>query len=130
MHPETRRYNEQQAPNHKEVCDLLAQEIDRNLPESENKIWYGHPVWFIDWNLTVGFSKQKPGIQLMFWSGADFEKAGLNLIGKKFKDASVFNNDISQIKKPELRRWLKKAQKNQWDYKNIFRRKEKLVRLK
>jgi len=73
---------------------------------------------------------QKPGIRLMFWSGADFEEAGLSVVGKKFKDASVFFNDASEINKTELRRWLKKARAIQWDYKNIVRRKGKLERLK
>ncbi|MEQ1847673.1 MAG: DUF1801 domain-containing protein [Nitrospira sp.] len=130
MHPETLKYNDQLEANHKEVCDLLAEEIDRNLPKAENKIWHAHPVWFLDGNPIVGYSKQKPGIRLMFWSGADFEEAGLNVVGKKFKDASVFYNEVSEIRKPDLRRWLKKAKAIQWDYKNIVRRKGRLERLK
>ena len=129
MHQETRNYNEQQEPNHKEVCDLLAREIERILPEAENKIWHAHPVWFLDGNPIVGYSKQKPGIRLMFWSGADFEEAGLNVLGKKFKDASIFFNDVSEVKKSDLQRWLKKAQDIQWDYKNIVRRKGQLEKL-
>ncbi|MGE3926865.1 MAG: DUF1801 domain-containing protein [Lautropia sp.] len=130
MHSETLKYNELQEPSHKEVCDLLAQEIDKNLPGAENKIWHAHPVWFLNGNPTVGYSKQKPGIRLMFWSGADFEEAGLNIVGGKFKDASVFYNDVSQIKKADLKRWLRKAKEIQWDYKNIVRRKGRLERLK
>ena len=123
MHSETLKYNEQQEPDHREVCDLLAEEIDQNLPEAENRIWHAHPVWFLDGNPTVGYSKQKPGIRLMFWSGADFEEAGLNVVGKKFKDASVFYNSAADIDKSDVRRWLKKAQSVQWDYKNIIRNK-------
>lgn len=130
MHPDTLKYNGKQEASYKEVCDLLAQEIDGNLPESENKIWHGHPVWFLDDNPTVGYSKQKPGIRLMFWSGADFEEDGLHVVGKKFKDASVFYNDVSEIDRLELRRWLTKAQEIQWDYKNLVRRKGRLERLK
>lgn len=130
MHPDILKYNEQLEANHKEVCDLLAQQIDKNLPEAENKIWHAHPVWFLDGNPTVGYSKQKPGIRLMFWSGADFEEAGLNVVGKKFKDASVFYIDVSEVGKSDLRRWLKKAREIQWDYKNIVRRKGQLERLK
>jgi hypothetical protein len=129
MHPETRAYNEQQEPGHREVCDWLAREIDRHLPESENRIWHAHPVWFLDGNPAVGYSKQKPGIRLMFWSGADFDEAGLNVVGKKFKDASVFYNGASEIDRADLRRWLKKARDVQWDYKNI-RRQKGLKRLK
>lgn len=130
MHPDTLNYNEQQEPRYKEVCDVLAEEIDRNLPEAENKIWHAHPVWFLDGNPTVGYSKQKSGIRLMFWSGADFEETRLNVIGKKFKDASVFYGDVSEVNKPDLRRWLNKAREIQWDYKNLIRRKGRLERLK
>lgn len=66
----------------------------------------------------------------MFWSGADFEEPGLNVVGKKFKDASVFYNDVSEINKTELQRWLEKAKEIQWDYKNITRRKGRLERLR
>ena len=130
MHPEILRYNEQQEPHHKEVCDLLAQEIDRSLPEAEKKIWHAHPVWFLDGNPTVGYSKQKPGIRLMFWSGADFEEAELSVVGKKFKDASIFYNLASEVEKKSLRRWLKKAKEIQWNYKDLVRRKGAFERLK
>ena len=85
MHPDVLKYNEKQDPRDHRLCDLLAREIDRHLPEAENKIWHAHPVWFLAGNPIVGYSKQKPGIRLMFWSGADFEEAGLNVVGKKFK---------------------------------------------
>lgn len=129
MHPDIQTYNAQQEPEFQAVCDLLASEIDRNLPKAESKIWHAHPVWFLDGNPTVGYSKQKPGIRLMFWSGADFEEAQLNVVGKKFKDASVFYNDAAEIKKADLQRWLRKAQEIQWDYKNLVRRKGRLERL-
>ena len=130
MNPETRQYNAQHEPDYREVCDLLAREIGKGLPEGENKIWHAHPVWFLDGNPIVGYSKQKPGIRLMFWSGADFEEPGLNVLGKKFKDASVFYNHVSEIKKSDLRLWLQRAREVQWDYQNIVRRKGRLERLK
>ncbi|MFN7178983.1 DUF1801 domain-containing protein [Hyphomonas sp.] len=129
MHPDIKTYNAQQDPAHREVCDLLAQEIGKALPKAESKIWHAHPVWFLDGNPIAGYSKQKPGIRLMFWSGADFEEAGLNVTGKKFKDASVFFNDASEVPLRDLRRWLKKAQTIQWDYKNLITRKGKLLKL-
>ena len=129
MQTEILDYNKTQDPNHRAVCDLLAQEIDKNLPGAESKIWHAHPVWFLDGNPIVGYSKQKPGIRLMFWSGADFEEPGLNVVGKKFKDASVFYNEISDIDKADLHRWIEKSQEIQWDYKNVAKRKGKLVRL-
>ena len=129
MNPEILNYNKALAEPHRLLCNLLAEEIDAILPDAENKIWHAHPVWFLDGNPIVGYSKQKPGIRLMFWSGADFEEAGLDIVGKKFKDASVFYNDISEVKKTHLRRWLKKSKTIQWDYKNIVRRKGRLERL-
>ncbi|MCX6606718.1 MAG: DUF1801 domain-containing protein [Acidobacteria bacterium] len=129
MNPEILKYNEKQAPEHKQVCDLLAQEIDRNLPGAENKIWHAHPVWFLDGNPIVGYSKQKPGIRLMFWSGADFEEVGLPIRGQKFKDASILFNTVAEVTISDLRRWLAKGQEIQWDYKNIVRRKGRLERL-
>jgi hypothetical protein len=130
MHRQILKYNETQGTFDKEICDVLALEIHRGLPGAESKLWHAHPVWFLDGNPIVGYSKQKPGIRLMFWSGADFEEAGLNVLGKKFKDASVFYKQASEINKAALRRWLKKARYVQWDYKNIVRRKGKLERLK
>lgn len=129
MHPDIKTYNAQQDAAHREVCDLLAQEIDKALPKAESKIWHAHPVWFLDGNPIAGYSRQKPGIRLMFWSGADFDEAGLNVAGKKFKDASVFFNDVSEVPLRDLRRWLKKAQTIQWDYKNLITRKGKLLKL-
>jgi hypothetical protein len=129
MHPETRKFNDQLEPHHRGVADLLAREIDLALPEAENKIWHGHPVWFLDENPTVGYSRQKPGIRLMFWSGADFEEPGLNVVGKKFKDASVFYNEASEVDRNELRCWLQKAKDIRWDYRNLVRRKGRLERL-
>ncbi|MBX3306006.1 MAG: DUF1801 domain-containing protein [Nitrospira sp.] len=130
MHSEILKYNKEQDPNHKDVCDVLAEEIEKCLVGVENKIWHGHPVWFFDGNPIVGYSKQKPGIRLMFWSGADFDEAGLNVVGKKFKDASVFHNEVSEVRTTDLRRWLKKAKAIQWDDKNLVRRKGRLERLK
>lgn len=65
----------------------------------------------------------------MFWSGADFEEPYLNVIGQKFKDASVFINDLSEVNESALRPCLEKAITIQWDYKNIVKRKGKLERL-
>jgi hypothetical protein len=130
MNEEIKFYNDQQTANDKEICDLLAQTIDNELTEAENKIWHAHPVWFLDGNPTVGYSKQKKGIRLMFWSGADFDEVNLNVKGVKFKDASIFYNSLSEINTNELKSWLHKSRLIQWDYKNIIKRKGKLERLK
>ena len=129
MDPTIAKYNEKLEPADKGICELLAAEIDRGLSCAESKIWHAHPVWFLDGNPIVGYSQEKNGIRLMFWSGADFCEPGLDVIGKKFKDASVFFNDLTEIKKTILRRWLKESQTIQWDYKNIVKRKGELVRL-
>ena len=111
----------------KQICDMLATTIDAELTEAESKIWHSHPVWFLDGNPIVGYSKQKAGLRLMFWSGAGFEEKGLNVVGKKFKDASIFYTTVEQIDPKDLNRWLKKSREIQWDYKNIVKRKGLLV---
>lgn len=123
-------YYKQFSLPHQAVCKLLSETINSSLPTAENKIWHAHPVWFINDNPIVGYSKQKPGIRLMFWSGADFEEAGLNIVGGKFKDASVFYNNPSEVLLKDLKRWLKKSKTIQWDYKNIIKRKGRLERVK
>ena len=122
-------YNDQQETGYKEICNVLAGIIDKELTKSEGKIWHAHPVWFLDGNPIVGYSKQKAGIRFMFWSGADFEEEGLNIVGKKFKDASVFYNDVAEIRTKDIKRWLKKSKEIQWDYKNIVKRKGVLLKL-
>ncbi len=72
---------------------------------------------------------QKPGIRLMFWSGADFDEAGLNIVGRKFKDASLFFTEVSEVNEHDIRRWIRKAKDIQWDYKNMAKRKGRLERL-
>jgi hypothetical protein len=111
------------------ICEQLTNLIDTHLSFTERKIWHAHPVWFIDGNPIVGFSKQKPGIRLLFWSGADFEEDGLNVLGAKFKDASIFYTTVAEIKIDDLKRWLQKAENIQWDYKNLIKRKGALVRV-
>lgn len=117
------------------IADLLAESLDAHLKGKtkavavESKIWYRHPVWFLDGNPVAGYSKQKAGIRLMFWSGADFDEPGLNVVGGKFKDASTFYNAPGEVDLKALKRWLKKAATIQWDYKNIVKRKGKLERL-
>jgi hypothetical protein len=100
------------------------------LTEAENKIWHAHPVWFLDGNPIVGYSKQKKGIRLMFWSGKSFDEDKLNVLGDKFQDASIFYNSINEIDSTDLEIWLQKAKEIQWDYKNIVKRKGFLERLK
>jgi hypothetical protein len=128
MNTEIKKYNEKQK-DEKEICRILASVIDEVLKEAESKIWHAHPVWFLDGNPVVGYSKLKDGIRLLFWSGQTFEEERLNKEGK-FKAAEIRYTSINQIKITELKRWLRKSRNIQWDYKNIVKRKGKLVRLK
>ena len=130
MNSEIIEFNKSQTNDEREICDLLAQSINEMMPEAENKIWHRHPVWFLDDNPIVGYSKLKAGIRLMFWSGASFDEAQLKIGTGKFKDASILYTDARQIDLEELSRWISKSKKIQWDYKNIYKRKGKLERLK
>lgn len=129
MISEIKVYNDAQLGLHQEVCNFLSNCISENLPEAESKIWHAHPVWFINGNPIVGYSKQKAGIRLMFWSGKSFEEEKLNVHGQKFQDASIFFNDVKEISEDDLKRWVLKSQEIQWDYKNIVKRKGELLRL-
>ncbi|MFN0031319.1 MAG: DUF1801 domain-containing protein [Flavobacteriales bacterium] len=130
MNKDTSAYNGALNPEDKEICSLLAKEIDQHLEGAENKVWHAHPVWFLNGNPIVGYSKEKKGIRLMFWSGADFDEASLDTRGEKFKDASVFYNSTEEVNSKNLKRWLGKSKEIQWDYKNIVKRKGVLERLK
>lgn len=129
MNPEIEAYNNLQLGEEKDICNALAKEIDVNLPEAENKIWHRHPVWFLEGNPVVGYSKLKGGIRLLFWSGQSFDEPGLSVEGT-FKAAEARYTSIEQINTKDLKRWLKKARDIQWDYKNIVKRKGQLERLK
>ncbi len=129
MQPDVRKYNDALSPKERAICNNLARAIDRQLPDAENKIWHGHPVWFLDGNPVAGYSKLKDCIRLLFWSGQSFDEEGLTKEGS-FKAADVCYTAASQINAAELKRWLNKSRDLQWDYKNIVRRKGKLLRLK
>lgn len=127
MNNDIQLYN--QSKEEVDVCNCIAILINQHLKNSESKIWHSHPVWFLDGNPIVGYSKEKNRIRLMFWSGADFEEEGLNVRGKKFKDASIFYQSVNEINTDDLKRWLSKSEQIQWDYKNIVKRKGVLERL-
>ncbi|MGE0354143.1 MAG: DUF1801 domain-containing protein [Gemmatimonadales bacterium] len=129
MHPDTRKYNMAQAPGDRALCRLLADEIDRGLPDAENRIWHAHPVWFLDGNPIVGYSKLKDSVRLLFWSGQSFKEKGLNKEGS-FKAAEARYTAADQVNTGKLARWLAEAREVQWDYRNLTRRKGRLERLK
>ena len=132
MNKEIKSYNAALAKEDKKIANLLAEEIEvafGKIEAAESKVWHKHPVWFIAGNPIVGYSKQKAGIRLMFWSGVDFEEKKLDVVGEKFKDASIFYTNAADIKAADLKRWFKKGIQIQWDYKNIVKRKGELIRL-
>lgn len=124
------QYNNSQTPEEQMICRQLAEIITQNLPEAESKIWHAHPVWFINGNPVVGYSKLKNGIRLLFWSGLTFEEEALQAGTGKFKDASITFTAVQDINISDLNRWLQKSKDIQWDYKNIVKRKGVLERLK
>jgi uncharacterized protein YdhG (YjbR/CyaY superfamily) len=127
---ETHEFNNSQSDEERDICNVLAEEISRSIPDAENKIWHAHPVWFLDGNPVVGYSKLKGCIRLFFWSGAGFDEKDLKPGTGKFKDASIRYTHADQINHNDLKRWLEKAITIQWDYKNLIRRKGELVRIK
>lgn len=130
MNQDIIQYNCSQSDTDKTICDALAEILTSYLPEAEYTIWHAHPVWFLEGNPIVGYSKQKAGIRLLFWSGADFDEPNLLPGTGKFKDASIFYTSVAQVNRTDLQRYLEKAQNIQWDYKNIVKRKGELIRLK
>ena len=130
MNKDIQAYNDSQTPQERKICELLAREINQHLPDAESKIWHAHPVWFLDGNPIVGYSKLKAGIRLFFWSGISFEEEQLKPGTGKFKDASILYTSVDQINIADLQSWLKKSRSIQWDYKNIYKNKGVLERLK
>ncbi|HSX16074.1 MAG TPA: DUF1801 domain-containing protein [Candidatus Saccharimonadales bacterium] len=122
-------YNDSQAPDRKAICELLAAEIQRALPEAESKVWHRAPVWFLDGNPVAGYAVLKDSVQLLFWSGQSFDEPGLQPEGS-FKAAQARYTSADQIDTAALARWLEKSKTIQWDYKNIVKRRGVLERLK
>ena len=122
-------YHEAQASDDRLICEILRHEIDRNLPEAESRIWHGHPVWFLDGNPVVGYSKLKSCIRLLFWSGQSFTSPGLNPEGS-FKAAERRYTAASQIDIDALGLWIAECRAIQWDYRNIVKNRGRLDRLR
>jgi hypothetical protein len=122
-------YHAAQADSDRLVCELLRDAIASGLPEAESKVWHAHPVWFLDGNPIVGYSKLKHCVRLLFWSGQTFPTPGLSAEGK-FKAAEKRYTSVADVDRWHLRQWLRDARDIQWDYKNIVKRKGRLERLK
>lgn len=127
-HGSIEAFNDAQDGDDRKICLTLRREIDRGLPDAESKIWHAHPVWFLDGNPIVGYSRLKHCIRLLFWSGQSFETPGLSPEGS-FKAAEARYTSPKQIDGDLLRRWIEEARVIQWDYRNIVKRKGRLERL-
>lgn len=121
-------YHQQQTQADNAICDKLYAIIEANLTHAESKVWHAHPVWFINGNPIVGYSKLKACVRLLFWSGQSFDEPELKAEGK-FKAAEKRYINIEEIDEENLKRWLTKAISIQWDYKNLIKRKGVLERL-
>lgn len=128
MNKDITTFNNKQKGQYKKICELLAQEIDKGLPKAESKLWHGGPVWFLDGNPVTGYNIVKAGVRLLFWSGQSFEEKNLKAQGN-FKASQIDYTEVDQIVIKDLKRWLKKGSKIQWDYKNIVKRKGKLIKI-
>ena len=111
-HEDIQAYNAAQAPQDREICDRLCQQICHGLPDATSKIWHAHPVWFLDGNPIVGYSKLKGCVRLLFWSGQSFEEYALSHEGS-FKAAEIRFESVDQVVAKDLKRWLGKAREIQ-----------------
>jgi len=112
----------------RQIFEALREEITQGLPEAESKIWHAHPVWFLNGNPIVGYSRLKSCVRLFFWSGQSFPTPGLTAEGT-FMAAAIRYSSLSDVNRQHIQAWLRDARDIQWDYKNIVKRKGKLVRL-
>jgi hypothetical protein len=129
IHDDIHAYNAGQTTPDRETCEQLARTIEMALPGAESKVWHRHPVWFLEGNPIVGYSKQKRGVALLFWSGQSFDEPGLTPNGK-FKAAEARYLSAKEIDAAPLARWLEQARTTQWDYQNLVKNKGKLQRLR
>ncbi|MFM1932533.1 MAG: hypothetical protein RL226_1836 [Bacteroidota bacterium] len=129
MSEEIQRYNQQLSPEDQLIANALATAISEVLVEAESKVWHAHPVWFIEGNPIVGYSKLKNSMRLLFWSGRSFVTPGLTNEGK-FQAAELRLTSVEALDTELLKKWLLESRDVQWDYKNIVKRKGELIRLK
>ncbi|WP_084038829.1 DUF1801 domain-containing protein [Demequina sp. NBRC 110053] len=118
IHADIARYNDALEPPFRSVADLLATEIDAALPDAESKIWHAHPVWFLEGNPIVGYSKLKGPVRLLFWSGQSFDLPGL-APGGTFKAAEARYSSVDEVDVKQLALWLAASREIQWDYQHI-----------
>ena len=123
-------YNKTQEEANRDICDILADEIQKALEgKTTSKIWHGAPVWFDDSNPIAGYDVLKNSVRLLFWSGQSFDETGLKAEGS-FKAAEARYTSPDQINAEDVQRWLKKSLDIQYNYKDIVKNRGQLDRLK
>lgn len=123
-------YNKAQGETNRDICELLATEIQKALDgKTTSKIWHGAPVWFSDGNPIAGYDVLKNCVRLLFWSGQAFDEPGLAKEGS-FKAAEARYTSPEQINTEDLQRWLQKALDIQYNYKDIVKNRGQLDRIK
>ena len=109
-------YERAQTPPCSAVCKALRKEISSCLPKAIPRIYHRLPVWFVGENAVVGYRvTAKHGVTLLFWNGQAFKEPDLKSVGS-FEAAQIQYQTVSEIKIAPLRRWLKKAGKDIWDF--------------
>ena len=103
-------------PKQTAICRSLRKEIAAVPPKAEARLYHGSPAWFIGENAVVGFSARPNGaVTLLFWNGKALGEPALDPVGK-FQAAQASYAAISDIAVGDLRRWLRKAGKDIWDF--------------
>ena len=103
------------------ICRLLRSEISAAMPKASAKLWHAIPVWFIGENPVVGYKVTSNHVNLLFWNGQSFHEPGLKAAGK-FKAAQTQFTEVDGVDTKRLRRWLKEARRDVWDYAGLRRR--------
>jgi hypothetical protein len=112
------RYAKAQISSHAEICTALRKEIDSILPKASSRIYYSMPVWFIDDNPVVGYKVKPKYVNLLFWNGQALHEKKLLAAGK-FKAAQIKFTKVTEIDITSLRRWLRKAKTDIWNYQDM-----------
>jgi len=109
-------YNKKVPASHRPIVDKLLTEISGALNnKAEPKLYHAIPVWFVGGNAVVGYKAWPKHVTLLFWNGQNLDEPGLTAAGK-FQAAEIKYTAAEQIKVTPLRRWLKQAGRDVWDY--------------
>ena len=108
MHTDTAQYNHSLPPAEQAIAELLATEIDRTLPEAENKVWHAHPVWF-------SMAIRSPATANSRAACACCSGAGSRLTSRDWRRRAVSRQlearyvTAGDVNVPDLQRWLGRA---------------------